>query len=387
MLGACALLFGACDDDDTTLIHVPGDEPAAATLSVSSESPLLNMAEDGKSGTIRFKSGGGELQLDLTTNRTNWEYDCDDESWLEVEADEFANTLSLRAARNKATVSPEATLVLTAGSGSDKATVTLRVSQNAAGTPDLDVDEAQVVLPARGELTQEFEFSTNQDEWTFDLNCQWLFVEQTEHSLVLTAEPNADTTARTTQIVVAAGVAPNIVRDTVTVMQEAAAYVIPTPASMGFDDEGGSKTIAVACNYDWDFKVEGDWMTVTREGDVLTVAAGKNTGKDPLEGRQYHDVPVARIAIRLRREQYGVHLQPPGRQERDRSSARRDGELYGRLGRRHERGNDRRRTDPHLRCSRRVRRDRFGRSNRIGIELDEVHHREEKLPRPRKTVG
>lgn len=285
MLGACALLFGACDDDDTTLIHVPGDEPAAATLSVSSESPLLNMAEDGKSGTIRFKSGGGELQLDLTTNRTNWEYDCDDESWLEVEADEFANTLSLRAARNKATVSPEATLVLTAGSGTDRATVTLRVSQNAAGsTPDLDVNEAQVVLPARGELTQEFEFSTNQDEWTFDLNWQWLFVEQTDHSLVLTAEPNADTTARTTQIVVAAGVAPNIVRDTVTVMQEAAAYVIPTPGSLGFDDEGGSKTISVACNYDWDFKVEGDWMTVTREGDVLTVAAGKNTGKDPLEG-------------------------------------------------------------------------------------------------------
>ena len=56
MLAACALLFSACDDDDTTLIHVTGDEPAAATLDVSSESPLLNMAADGKTGTIRFKS-------------------------------------------------------------------------------------------------------------------------------------------------------------------------------------------------------------------------------------------------------------------------------------------------------------------------------------------
>lgn len=280
ILGACALLFGACDDDDTTLIHVSGDEPAAATLSVSSESPLLNMAEDGKSGTIRFKSGGGELLLNLETNQTSWDYDCDNEEWLGIEADEFDNTLKLSVSRNKTSVSPEATLLLRAGSAS----VTLTVSQNTAGNPEIDVDAAQIVLPARGELTQTFEFATNQDEWSFDLTCQWLFVEQTEHALIVTAEPNPDTTARSTQIVVAAGVAPNIVRDTVTVTQEAAVYVIPTPASIGFDDEGGSKTISVACNYDWDFKVEGDWLTVTREGNVLTVTTGKNPDKNPLEG-------------------------------------------------------------------------------------------------------
>ncbi len=280
MLAACTLLFSACDDDDTTLIHVTGDEPAAATLNVSSESPLLNMAADGETGTIRFKSGGGELLLNLETNQTSWDYDCDNEEWLGIEADEFNNTLKLSVSRNKTSVSPEATLLLRAGSAS----VTLTVSQNTAGDPEIDVDAAQIVLPARGELTQTFEFATNQDEWSFDLTCQWLFVEQTEHALVVTAEPNPDTTARSTQIVVAAGVAPNIVRDTITVMQEAAAYVLPSPVAISFDDEGGTKTISVTCNYDWDFEVEGEWMNVSREGDTLTVTVNANTGKDPFNG-------------------------------------------------------------------------------------------------------
>jgi len=284
MLAACSLLFSACDDDDTTLIHVTGDEPAAATLSVSSESPLLNMAADGKTGTIRFKSGGGELLLNLATNCTSWDYDCDNEEWLKIEADEFGNTLKLSVARNKTSVSPEATLTLTAGSGKDRASVTLTVSQNTAGSPEIDVDAAQIVLPARGELTQEFEFETNQDEWTFHLNCQWLFVEQTEHALVVTAEPNPDTTARTTQIVITAGFGTHTVCDTVTVMQEAAAYVIPSPVAIGFDDEGGTKTIAVASNYEWNFEVEGEWIDVTREGDTLTVSVNANTGKEALGG-------------------------------------------------------------------------------------------------------
>ena len=284
MFAACALLFGACDDDETTLIEVKGDDPAAATLTVSSDNSLLNVASDGKTGTIRFKSGGGELLLNLATNQTTWDYDNSNESWLKVEADEFENTLLLSVGRNTAATSPEAVLTLTAGTGSNTAVVTLNVSQNVAGDPEIDVAAAEVVIPARGELTAEYEFDTNQDEWTFDVTCSWLFVEQAERSLILTAEPNPDTTARSVEIVLTAGYGADVARDTITVLQEAAAYVIPSPVSLGFDNEGGTKTITVVCNYDWDFEVEGEWLAVTREDDVLTVTVDEYREKDPLAG-------------------------------------------------------------------------------------------------------
>lgn len=76
---------------------------------------------------------------------------------------------------------------------------------------------------------------------------------------------------------------------TLTVVQEARDL---DPACISADTDlieffihGGSATVTVESNYDWDFSTDAsdDWLSVTRDGSVLTVTADSNTGEDARE--------------------------------------------------------------------------------------------------------
>lgn len=52
------------------------------------------------------------------------------------------------------------------------------------------------------------------------------------------------------------------------------------PEALSFDYRGGTKTIAVSSNFEWNHAADAKWFAVTRENDVLTVTV------DPYDGEQ-----------------------------------------------------------------------------------------------------
>lgn len=266
----CLWLCSSCDDsDDPVFVTTP------AVLDITSESPLFTINEDGTTGTVRFKTRGGEISLDIETNQKKWDYTLNHEEWLTVERSE--KSLKLRAERNTTTVSPLATLILTAGEGDNIATVTLEIVQNAFGDPEITAIPNPVYIVAQGDsLRVQVALETNLDEWHFDCTCSWLLVEEEGDQMYLTAEPNPDTISRKTTITLTAGYEDKTAEETVVVLQEARVYIQSNPISLSFDEEGEEKRIEITSNYEWSYTSEADWYTVKRENNTLIVKANSN---------------------------------------------------------------------------------------------------------------
>lgn len=266
----CLWLCSSCDDsDDPVFVSKP------AVLDVTSESPLLTLQEDGTTGTIRFKTRGGEINLNIETNQENWDYTLQNDAWLTVEKSE--KSLKIQAERNTTAVSPSAALLLTAGEGDNTATFLLEIVQNAFGDPEITAFPNPVYMVAQGDsLRVEVALETNLDEWHFDGNCSWLLVEEEENRMFLTADLNPDTISRKTSLTLTGGYGEKTAEETVVVIQEARVYILSNPISLSFDEEGEEKHIEITSNYEWTYTSEADWYTVKRENNSLVVKAKPN---------------------------------------------------------------------------------------------------------------
>lgn len=258
--------------------ELPGEPPVSpgrVTLQVSSDSPRLEMAEDGKAGEVLFKSKGGDVVLDVLTNQDEWDYEIEGGDWLEVEADDYFLYLSAEA--NKSDKSNSATVVITASGEQQSVSVTLTVTQNHAGVPEISLAENLMHFKAHTGLTGQVAVDTNQEDWDFDCTCSWLLVEKDGNALKLRVDDNATTELRTTEIVIKAGNDT----DRLTVTQDGTAFVLLSTQNVATDDEGDTKTVTVTSNpeLEWTFETDGsDWFTVVSQDDQLIVTIPSNIG-------------------------------------------------------------------------------------------------------------
>lgn len=261
-------------------VEMPVSE-GRVTLEVSSDSRLLEMDQDGLSGKVHFKTKGGALAVDVLTNQDSWTYEADGDDWLEVSSDEYF--LYLEAGRNESDKSGSATVVVKAGEGEKAVSVTLTVTQNHAGVPEISLEENDLHVKAYTGLKNQIVVETNQDEWDFDCTCSWLLVEKQEGMLVLTADPNKTTRQRTAEIQVKAGEDS----DWLTVSQDGTAFVILSTHNVATDDEGDVKTLEVDSNpeLNWDVVVEeSSWFTAERDGGNVLVTIQSNIGGNERKG-------------------------------------------------------------------------------------------------------
>lgn len=245
------------------------------TLEVSSESRQLEMSEDGLAGNVLFKTRGGAVVLDVLTNQDEWTYETNGGDWLEVSADDYF--LTLKAQRNTSDKSNEATIIIKASNDKQEASVTLTVTQNHAGVPEISLAETEKRFKAYTELVTEIEVETNQDEWDFDCTCSWLLIEKEDSKIKLTADQNKTTDQRIAEIQIKAGEDS----DWLTVRQDGTAYVRLSTQNVATDDEGDTKSVTVTSNpeLDWIFETDGsDWFSVSSEGDQLNVSIKSNFG-------------------------------------------------------------------------------------------------------------
>ena len=255
------------------------------TLEVSSESRMLEMAQDGLSGNVLFKTKGGSLAIDVLTNQDEWTYQTSGEDWLEVSADDYF--LYLEAGRNLSGKSGSATVVVTAGEGEKAVSVILNVTQNHAGVPEISLAQNNLRVKAHTGLVNSVAIETNQEEWDFNCTCSWLLIEKEGNSLRLRADDNMATAQRTVEIEVVSGHGENIDKDYLTVSQDGDAFVILSTHNVATDDEGDTKTVVVDSNPELDWNVvveESDWFKVKREGSNVVVNILSNIGGNERKG-------------------------------------------------------------------------------------------------------
>lgn len=274
-LAGGVLLLAGCEGD-TIVLDADPVAPEATTLSVTSDNPLYS-AQEGR-GTLRFKTPGGEVVFSVETNAETWSYTNDNEAWLAVEQNEYDGTLTLRVQRNEEASEPAAEVVVTAGEGSGARTWTVEVVQNAAGTPEIVATPNRVLIPACGSLlSASTEIACNYEDWEFTQSCDWMLVERRQDKLVFTADENTSSESRQVEVKLTAGYGDRSISETVVVEQDGRAFVRALPEALSFDYRGGTKTIAVSSNFEWNHAADAKWFAVTRENDVLTVTTANPT--------------------------------------------------------------------------------------------------------------
>ncbi len=279
-----ALILGAVSCNKASLDELIGEQEAVGrvSLEVSTESHLLAMNEAGNEGAINFKSRGGELLLDVVTNQEAWSYTATNAEWLNIEADK--HFLRIAAERNENTAENMATITLTASGkgGGRTASVTLHVTQNHIGSPEIILAEHSLHVKAHTELQKSIALECNDEEWTFDCTCSWILVEKSPEGLCLTIDNNADTAQRRAEIIVTAGFGENSDSDTIIVSQDGSAYIRLNTHNVTTDDKGGEKSVTVECNpeLEWYYITtdEGKWYTLAHDGNTLTISITPNDG-------------------------------------------------------------------------------------------------------------
>ena len=78
----------SCGKEPQQPVELP-ESPGRVALEVSSESRQLEMAEDGLTGKLNFKTKGGSIAIDVLTNQDEWTYESDGDAWLDVSSDEY----------------------------------------------------------------------------------------------------------------------------------------------------------------------------------------------------------------------------------------------------------------------------------------------------------
>ena len=245
------------------------------TLQVSSECRQLEMSQDGRNGNVQFKTKGGAVILDVLTNQEEWTYETSGEDWLKLSADEYF--LTLEADRNTAQEQRTATVIIKASNDSHEASVTLTVTQNHSGQPEISVEQNSLNFKAGVELRNTVEVETNYEDWSFDCTCSWLLLEKDGNSLVLTADPNKTTGQRIIDIELKAGEDSDWLR----VSQDGTAFILLSTHNVATDDDGDTKIVVVESNPElrWNFTTDGsDWFTAESEGNELRISILPNPG-------------------------------------------------------------------------------------------------------------
>lgn len=144
-----------------------------------------------------------------------------------------------------------------------------------------------MVFKASGNEDQILNIKTDADEWTFTAP-DWVEAEKASRSLTVNVKENTSTTeSRSGKIEFKAGNAKPV---SVSISQSFAEDLTVTPSELPeFKAKGNADaTLTIATNLpEWSYEVEqtGEWLSVTREENVLTVKVADNEVKEPREGK------------------------------------------------------------------------------------------------------
>ncbi len=286
LMGAFALALLACSEKENEELDDEGtgsgynESYYAEHASISSDDSAFTASSAG--GTIAFKSTGGQVVVRVDCG-TDWTA-SEGADWLETDVNISAGTLIVSASQNTVEEERESYLTLaTAASGIEFAAI--GVVQNAYGSPEVSLTVNEWHAPAVGELTTEIGV-TSSAAWTAESQDAWLTVTQNGDSVTIEALENGEYEEREGSVVVRCSDGVGFDTETVTVIQDALAYVVLSDDSLVFEHDRSTANVAVDSNFDWEFSYDSSngWFEVALNGDGLMVTASTNDSDNARAG-------------------------------------------------------------------------------------------------------
>lgn len=250
-LVCCTLLFTACPDDK---------EPD--TLSVSPKNVTFT-ADDSK-----------EEIVVIETNVALWNHNVSD-SWVNVR--KVGNNLHITAQNYTNTQSARnATVTVTAG---DAEPQTISIEQRAKEINSFSVNPTSLSFEANETGDKTVAVTTNAESWDATADASWVTLTKQGSTLkVSVSTKNTQTTARTANITLTAGNAPDI---TLKVTQGATNTLSVSPTSLSYQaNETGEKSVTISTNASsWTATESASWISLSQNNNTLKVnVTSDNTG-------------------------------------------------------------------------------------------------------------
>lgn len=271
MVTIAAMVFSSCTPE--------GGEQTKATLTVNPTEVSLNA--DGKSTT-----NNRAVSVTVTSSTSDYSIASADE-WITAKYISKAR-LSIEASKNNSAEPRTGTVVL---KNTENAEATITVSQVGFAAA-LEVSTEAVAIEANGNEEQPFTVTvTTNLEWDATTEAEWLSVEVSENTIVLTAEPSNEFEERTATVnVTPAEEGFAELAKTITVTQAAQVYSIEVEAE-GVEEgkatvtsTDAELTFAVTANAAWTISAgDADWVDCgegefTATDDEALVIFADNTG-------------------------------------------------------------------------------------------------------------
>ena len=273
----------------------PTLEPREATIIVSGSglTQTIEVFGGGPCGyltimdrtNLRYSPAGGIMTVNVTSN-IDWDVEVvGGGDWLSVSPLKGNGDVSLTVtATENANLSPREATITVSGSN---LTQTIKVYQE--GTANLTVDRTNLRYnPSGGSMTVNV---TSNIDWDVEVagGGDWLTVTPLKGSkngsLTITAKDNSNPSPREATITVSGS---NLTQ-TIEVYQDGNGNLTVDRTNLRYNPSGGSMTVNVTSNIDWDVEVAGggDWLTVTplkgSKNGSLTITAKDNSNPSPRE--------------------------------------------------------------------------------------------------------
>ncbi len=226
-------------------------------------------------------ASGDDLTTEIAVEaNADWEAECTAE-WLTAEKTDAG--VKLTASENQTTEERTAEVVLTCTDGVSTDEATITVTQDGHDACTISVEASEWNAPAVGALTTEIAVEANAD-WEAECTAEWLTAEKTDAGLKLTASENEETEERTAEVVLTCTDGISSDSATVTVTQDAHAYVTLSEETLSFSETVGTGSVTVSSNYSWTQSTTEDWIIVTVNGQNLLVTVSANESEEAREG-------------------------------------------------------------------------------------------------------
>lgn len=153
-----------------------------------------------------------------------------------------------------------------------------------APEPSLTLEGSDTYSIPAGGGTVSISFSTNQDDWGFDVgSATWLSGNKGNNSLTLTAARNEETVPRSAKVrIFAPSTGSPQASATVTVSQSGSIFVPELSLDCGkeltLSAEKQNYPITIRTNMPtWEYELEGNWLEASASGNILTLSVPENT--------------------------------------------------------------------------------------------------------------
>lgn len=259
----------------------PATEPVK--LELSSSSPYVTISNNGASAAVAFRPFVCDAAISVKlTGTSDWDAVATSGGDMFTVSKSTASFTIACKGENESGAPNTGTVTVTAGSGNDKVTATINITQEAYGNVRLSISPTSVTIPGTGGDSEPVTVTTEASQWDFEAKESWLDGRKDGDKLILTAQANDSSEAKTAEVKITATEGSDNTTEILYVTLAGKGSTTPTLTftftDVRFTTFGGKETITVETNQaDWTVgEASEGWVTAKKDGSNIVFTASPN---------------------------------------------------------------------------------------------------------------